>query len=528
MAARAALVRVGAKRKPARRQIPESSASVSDDSCDSEQTDGGSRTSGQADKRTSEQADAAAAHKHRHAQADTVVLSDWCQDRKNWEHEWQPRPTHVDWDNLRGSSNIGSAVSELMCGWDNSGALGECSESGASNIGAVSHYWDMKKRKWIQGESAPPLNIGHRGRGGIGYKVPALEDPRSRHEDRPHVDHWDAKAHDSNQLVCLSWNAGDLDRRGMKDAAHLKMITNGRFHIVLLQEASSTLMPSMCDDRAVLCSVCPDGDGGNLAVLLGASGTKRVRNLFGPEFAGRIPNTMSPNKVIIGWFHAVECTWEHLVENKRHCATRAGQTAWRVCTVHFNNLFVKRGADSVGLAFIQFFYLMLKHRVRIISGDMNQGYRYVNAALTVLRKHSLCQHFEVLHAGPPGCGAEIVFVVVHYEAATTYVLQKTCGGDDKEYFGIPETDNDTHTPLVAIVATGTVMDEYGRAAKMRRIYSRTDGTKTRRARQKRERKKLRKQTAYEMNATAPMAPSLQPSSSSNMKSKTITFVPADA
>ena len=123
-----------------------------------------------------------------------------------------------------------------------------------------------------------PFEIGHRGTAGLGWQTPSQADPQG--SAGPRVD-WDNKAHSSPQLMCLSWNAGNLDRKRIKNVAHLRMITNGRFHIVLLQESARTLLQALCDNNAMLCSVCPDKEGGNLAVLLGASGVKHIRNLFG-------------------------------------------------------------------------------------------------------------------------------------------------------------------------------------------------------------------------------------------------------
>ena len=60
----------------------------------------------------------------------------------------------------------------------------------------------------------------------------------------------------------------------------------------------------------MLVSLVPDGDTGNLAVLLGATGTKRVQNIFGEDHVGRVPNLFATaeNKRFIAWYRAVECT----------------------------------------------------------------------------------------------------------------------------------------------------------------------------------------------------------------------------
>ena len=81
-------------------------------------------------------------------------------------------------------------------------------------------------------------------------------------------------------------------------------------------------------------------------------------------------NTFSDLLPEVAWFHAVEVRWF----NDTEPLTRAGSDAWWVCSVHWRHDSVKGGKNLVGKAMLQFMYLMVRDKVRLIAGDFNRGF----------------------------------------------------------------------------------------------------------------------------------------------------------
>ena len=175
---------------------------------------------------------------------------------------------------------------------------------------------------------------------------------------------------------------GDLDRRNHSRGL-LRLVPNN-CHIALLQEAQSTRLQDWCDYSGLVQSV-----SGGCAVLGRASGTKHVCPLYGTSYRGRVLNTFSDLLPEVAWFHAVEVRWF----NDTEPLTRAGSDAWWVCSVHWRHDSVKGGKNLVGKAMLQFMYLMVRDKVRLIAGDFNQCFRYITAVMDALMAKDLFESY---------------------------------------------------------------------------------------------------------------------------------------
>ena len=177
--------------------------------------------------------------------------------------------------------------------------------------------------------------------------------------------------------MCLSWNAGNLDRKNVGRNALIRFITQ-KWHLAMLQEASSTSLSNIAATRAMCHSIPRDGNVGAMAVVAGATGHKIITPLYGHAFNGEIPNKLSPKMYGLGWFFACQVSWsaaELDTQEERHSQPllRAGAASWRVCTVHWHNEKVKKGIDTIGLAMLLFFYLMSEIKSGSSQGTLIRG-----------------------------------------------------------------------------------------------------------------------------------------------------------
>ena len=148
-------------------------------------------------------------------------------------------------------------------------------------------------------------------------------------------------------LMCLSWNAGNLDRKNVGHNALVEFCMK-KWHLVMLQVASSTSLSHIAATRAMCHSIPRDGNVGAMAVLAGEANHQVITPLYGHSFKGDIPKLItSRTQRTVGCFYACQVSWfaaELDTEEERHAEVllRAGAASWRVCTVHWHNEKVKK------------------------------------------------------------------------------------------------------------------------------------------------------------------------------------------
>ncbi len=214
-------------------------------------------------------------------------------------------------------------------------------------------------------------NILRNCKAGLGYRLP-IETPSS---SRGLVDNM---GHNSKQCMFMSWNAGDLDRHVKRDML-LRFVCNNPWHIVCLQEASSELLGMHVQTRGM--SIARSEGWWENAIIAGASGVKCIRPLYN-DWDGVIdrPWTTSedPGKRRAMDIFAADVAW--LDRPDGSFVKRAGLDVWRVCSVHFHYAAAHK-KDSTTLVLKYFFALMIRDRVRVVSGDFNQAWHCIVPAL---------------------------------------------------------------------------------------------------------------------------------------------------
>ena len=223
----------------------------------------------------------------------------------------------------------------------------------------------------------------------------------------------------------------------------------------MLQEASSTCLRDMAAARGMCHSIPRDGNVGAMAVLAGEANHQVITPLYGHSFKGDIPKLItSRTQRAVGCFYACQVSWfaaELDTEEERHAKVllRAGAASWRVCTVHWQYEFTKK--DKVGLEMLQFFYLMLRDHVRIITGVFHHGHRYVDPVMAFWHGKGYCESWTMACAG---LFDEIVVVLINYndgDPPAQLKRKQELDGIDQTYFGVPGNDCDSHAPLLFFV-----------------------------------------------------------------------------
>ena len=97
---------------------------------------------------------------------------------------------------------------------------------------------------------------------------------------------------------------------------------------------------------------------------------------------------------------------------------------------------------------LQFFYLMLRDHVRIITGVFHHGHRYVDPVMAFLHGKGYCESWTMACAG---LFDEIVVVLINYndgDPPAQLKRNQVLDGIDQTYFGVPGNDCDSHAPLL--------------------------------------------------------------------------------
>ena len=222
----------------------------------------------------------------------------------------------------------------------------------------------------------------------------------------------DAEAHNSDQMMVLVWNAGDLDRRVKGDA--LIRAIGGCWSILLLQEADSIVLPTVLEERGISFTRTGE-DGVETLVGAGASGVKQIRHLYPNESSvilrpwvkddAKQKVAASYTAVRIRWMQPGTPYWtggsttdlpryarkagftkfpdkisEPRVDNGASPATRCGRSEWRAASIHFNHVIAKK-RDVVRKTLGEFFGLMIRDSVDMVGGDFNQAHKLLREIL---------------------------------------------------------------------------------------------------------------------------------------------------
>lgn len=312
-------------------------------------------------------------------------------------------------------------------------------------------------------------------RNGVGLGYQESNGPVSRRSLNPAS--MDKLAHSSEHVMVLIFNGGFLDRRTRLDG--LIDFIAGNFHIILLQESDSTVLPALLHQRAMAINRAPDGSGGNLAIAAGASGNKTLLPLYS-DFDGNVPRPWTQKADAAMTMHSCSVAW---VDGDGKAVQRAGLEAWNVSTVHYNNVHAKR-KDSATTVLTSFFKLCCRDKVRLVGGDFNQAYHRLPEALNAATqgKNITYQIFQ-----PPG-SPEVVAILFNYpdvpalkaEMRNLINMQST-----KADYGLQESDFDSHRPLILCISKE---DAESRSS----MHSRSDESKKRRRKHDRAKAALKR------------------------------------
>ena len=168
--------------------------------------------------------------------------------------------------------------------------------------------------------------LRYRGRCGLGYLPPSMGRKRKTYANhsprgRGETGISGKRSHSSDSLMCLSWNAGNLDRPSVACNALVEFCTQN-WDLVMLQEASSTSLRDMAAARGMCHSIPRDGNVGAMAVLAGEANHQVITPLYGHSFKGDIPKLItSRTQRTVGCFYACQVSWfaaELDTEEERH------------------------------------------------------------------------------------------------------------------------------------------------------------------------------------------------------------------
>jgi hypothetical protein len=280
--------------------------------------------------------------------------------------------------------------------------------------------------------------------------------------------------------MMLSWNAGDLDRIISNDGL-LRFITKQPWHIVCLQEAYSTMLGPNAQASGMHLAWSPTKE---CAMLAGASGQKSIHAIYG-DWKGIIQRTEATTtdeaKLKAMDVFAVDISW--IDEATGRLAERVGIDVLRVCSVHFHYAaaHAKRPSKDVLLSY---FSLMIRDRVRIVTGDFNSAGSIIEPALLQLKLERMGVSYQLLVFSDKD---HIDCIVFNYpsepplKAELRNSIQKLDGWEE---WGYKEGDTSTHHPLIVII---TKDDEYHGTSARSSWHQRSEISKKRRKKKERER-----------------------------------------
>ena len=214
---------------------------------------------------------------------------------------------------------------------------------------------------------------------GVGYQGKALEKRRLADKES-----WDPVGKPSKFIQVFSWNAGNLERQVLGDT--LNDVIASQFHISCLQEASGAVtssFPSLLYASRGIQSVSSK----SLVSMInaGGTGTKVIKKCH-DEASMHCEMIHRPNYYGMKTTNKkMQCVW-YLVadvvafDDEQQPLDRGGQFMWRVCTVHVCNIHAKKPVGA-RQTLADFFLLMMRDRVDIVTRDFNQSYHILGEVL---------------------------------------------------------------------------------------------------------------------------------------------------
>ena len=347
----------------------------------------------------------------------------------------------------------------------------------------------------------------------------------------------DVNACDNDFMLILLWNAGDLDRKVKGDA--LVNAIGGPWSIILLQEASSTILPRLLEERGFSFTRC-GRDGSETLVAAGASGMKEIVNLY-PHHDGciHIPRPWVGEDCKLpsaGHFTAARVRWmqpksaasagssaatasgvtelpQFAVSSRGllQCAraqtkdsiaynlapaVRAGRTEWRAASIHYHHTIAHK-PDVVRHTLGEFFGLMIRDRIDMVGGDFNQAHHLLPEILDFHCNGAVgAPKYRIIKARSP----EIQLVLFFYESASFYDAEARSGMAEKtlEDWGLKPKDASTHYPLVVFLSDHVIQHQ-PRSSLHKRSESSIQERKKLKKQRQRDRKKSRLATPGDAN-----------------------------
>ena len=156
---------------------------------------------------------------------------------------------------------------------------------------------------------------------------------------------WDPdNAGDSDKLMVLSWNGGNLDRPCNNDTL-LKVLT-GNQHVSILQEGWSQRLDQWLYTHAMKSSISCCS---SLRVVLGGSGLKGIVNTYDfsiySEFNCVRRNTTNRKTPHAFFWFTWDIAWFHPVTHQ--LLSRGHHNHYRVTSIHYNNDSAKKARFSL-------------------------------------------------------------------------------------------------------------------------------------------------------------------------------------
>ena len=190
---------------------------------------------------------------------------------------------------------------------------------------------------------------------------------------------WDPdNAGDSDKLMVLSWNGGNLDRPCNNDTL-LKVLTDNQ-HVSILQEGWSQRLDQWLYTHAMKSSISCCS---SLRVARGGSGLKGIVYTYDSssyvEFNCVRRNTTNRKTPHAFFWFTWDIAWFHPVTHQ--LLSRGHHNHYRVTSIHYNNDSAKK-PDSVYALLYDLMILAIRDNHDYVACDMNQATAKFKEVLT--------------------------------------------------------------------------------------------------------------------------------------------------
>ena len=289
------------------------------------------------------------------------------------------------------------------------------------------------------------LAPGSLGRAGVEQRDPQWLRQRSHQLSQWHVEHSSGtdEARSSRQLSILTANMGALERLGVSNTgvqseSLVQAYLSGKFHLLLLQEATSE------DFRRTLRTYqfsFVDAEDNSLLVALGGTGQHHLEVLR----AGHIQNELvtNPRKWEMEKLHCliVRVGWK---DSEGLFVNRAGRGTWVACTLHIHNDLAKKHGAMEPVA-RQFWDIALDAGVTFVDGDFNRGLKPMQDMLDQALARRVANLQPIYHNTPEG---DCIHVITLLPEDSGLVARQTPPEVQPRDLRLRENDLDWHRPCI--------------------------------------------------------------------------------